>query len=572
MSAAVSAAPASGAPASAASGETSIDDFLGGRVQAVQPKAGRHRSGLEAILIAAAIEPSFTGTVADLGAGAGVAGMAVAARCPGAAVLLVERDPLAVGLARAALARPANAAFARRVSVVETDVAAPESVRAAAGLGRAVADAVVTNPPFHAAGEGTQSPNAARAEAHVLAGEGLDPWLRAAASALKPDSRLVIIFRADRLDALLAALAGRFGGAAILPVHPRAGADAHRVLVTARKGSRAPVRLLPPLVLHPEGASTYLPEAEAILRHGASLAEANAAMGADVEEMPEMAMSLNSILPARFRNDHPVVPVIRLSGAIGASSGFRSGLSLAGIEAALAKAFAVKRAPAVALIVNSPGGAAVQSHLIFKRIRALAEEKHKKVIVVVEDVAASGGYMIAVAGDQIVVDASSIVGSIGVLFAGFGFPALMEKLGIERRVHTAGTSKAMLDPFRPEKEEDVARLKSLQGDVHADFIALVKRRRPSLIDDPDLFTGAFWSGSRAVELGLADRVGDLRTVLRETYGEKVRVLPIPTAKRGWLRRLGGGSGAALSGVDATGLVERAIAAVEERLLWNRFGL
>jgi signal peptide peptidase SppA len=287
-----------------------------------------------------------------------------------------------------------------------------------------------------------------------------------------------------------------------------------------------------------------------------------------------MATSLRSLLPARFRSDQPVIPVIRLSGAIGASSGgLRSAsLSLAGVEAALAKAFSVKRAPAVALVINSPGGAAVQSHLIFKRIRALAEEKGKKVIVAVEDVAASGGYMIAVAGDEIVVDASSIVGSIGVLFSGFGFTQLIEKIGVERRVHTAGKSKAMLDPFRPEKAEDVARLMSLQEDVHAGFIALVKSRRPSLRDDPDLFTGAFWSGSRAVELGLADRVGDLRSLLRERYGEKVRVLPIATAKRGWLRRLGGGGSTALPDGAASGLIERAIATIEERLLWSRFGL
>ncbi|HEY5081849.1 MAG TPA: S49 family peptidase [Bauldia sp.] len=286
-----------------------------------------------------------------------------------------------------------------------------------------------------------------------------------------------------------------------------------------------------------------------------------------------MPMSIKAMLPARFRNDHPVVPVIRLSGAIGASSGFRSGLSLAGIEVALAKAFAMKRAPAVALLVNSPGGAAVQSHLIFKRIRALAEEKGKKVIVAVEDVAASGGYMIAVAGDEIVVDASSIVGSIGVLFAGFGFPKLLERFGIERRVHTAGKSKAMLDPFRPEKEEDVARLTALQEDVHRDFIALVRSRRRSLVDNPDLFTGAFWSGSRAVELGLADRVGDLRQVLREAYGENVRMLQIPVGKRSWFRRFGFGGGSTAFPADvAGGLVERAITAIEERLLWNRFGL
>ena len=286
-----------------------------------------------------------------------------------------------------------------------------------------------------------------------------------------------------------------------------------------------------------------------------------------------MTLSLKALVPTRFRRDSPVIPLIRLSGAIGASGGFRSGLSLAGIEGALAKAFAVKQAPAVAILVNSPGGAAVQSHLIFKRIRALADEKGKKVIVAVEDVAASGGYMIAVAGDEIVVDASSIVGSIGVLFAGFGLTGLIEKLGVERRVHTAGKSKAMLDPFRPENEEDVARLNALQNAVHADFIALVKRRRPSLVDDPDLFTGAFWSGARAVELGLADRVGDIREVLREKFGKDVRVLPIPTGRSGWLRRRMGMTAAGQEPAGALSrVIDRAIAVVEERLLWNRFGL
>ncbi len=286
-----------------------------------------------------------------------------------------------------------------------------------------------------------------------------------------------------------------------------------------------------------------------------------------------MALSLKALVPARLRRDSPVIPLVRLSGAIGGSGGFRSGLSLAGVEQALARAFGIKRAPAVAIVVNSPGGAAVQSHLIFKRIRALADEKNKKVIVAVEDVAASGGYMIAVAGDEIVVDASSIVGSIGVLFAGFGLTGLIEKLGVERRVHTAGKSKAMLDPFRPENEEDIARLKALQNDVHTDFIALVKSRRPSLADDPDLFTGAFWSGARAVELGLADRVGDLREILRGEFGEDVRVLPIPTGRSGWLRRRMGMS--TIGQESAAGLsvaINHVLAVIEERLLWNRFGL
>jgi signal peptide peptidase SppA len=282
-----------------------------------------------------------------------------------------------------------------------------------------------------------------------------------------------------------------------------------------------------------------------------------------------MAFSLQSLVPEPFRTNAPVIPIVRLSGAIGMPSTFRQGMSLQSVEGALAKAFGVRDAPAVALIVNSPGGAAVQSHLIHMRIRALAGEKQKPVIVAVEDVAASGGYMIAAAGDEIIVDAASIVGSIGVLFAGFGFPKLLDRIGVERRVHTAGRSKSMLDPFQPEKAEDVARLTRLQEDVHAAFIALVKSRRPKLVDDPDLFTGAFWSGARAVEMGLADRVGDLRSLLRERYGEKARILPIPVGKGGWFRRRMG-----LAGPDdfTVGLIDRAIATVEERMLWSRFGL
>jgi signal peptide peptidase SppA len=287
-----------------------------------------------------------------------------------------------------------------------------------------------------------------------------------------------------------------------------------------------------------------------------------------------MAMSLKNLLPARWRRDQVVIPIVRLAGMIGggATGGLRSTLSLASVEGVLRRAFAVGKAPAVALIVNSPGGSAVQSHLIYKRIRALAEEKHKRVIVAVEDVAASGGYMIAAAADEIIVDGSSIVGSIGVVSAGFGFPKLLERIGVERRVHTAGTSKAMLDPFRPEREEDVKRLLALQADVHADFIALVKRRRPALIDDPDLFTGAFWSGSRAVELGLADRVGDLREVLRERYGDKLRVIPMAVGKSMLRRRLGLSRAEAPAAGMVSAVVEGAIDAVEERLLWSRFGL
>jgi serine protease SohB len=282
-----------------------------------------------------------------------------------------------------------------------------------------------------------------------------------------------------------------------------------------------------------------------------------------------MAFSLKRLLPKRFRTDRPIVPLVRLSGAIGVSSPLRPGLTLANLEAPLERAFAIKSAPAVAILINSPGGAAVQSHQIFQRIRALAEEKDKKVIVGVEDVAASGGYMIALAGDEIIVDRSSIVGSIGVISASFGFPKLLERIGVERRVHTAGEKKMMLDPFQTEQEEDVVRLKSLQKDVHAAFIDLVKERRgASLADDPDLFTGAFWSGERAVALGLADKIGELRTLLKERYGAKVQIKVI-AAERSLLRRRLGLEG---RGGRVSLAIDQAISTIEERMLWNRFGL
>jgi serine protease SohB len=272
-----------------------------------------------------------------------------------------------------------------------------------------------------------------------------------------------------------------------------------------------------------------------------------------------------------FSKGDPVVPVVPVSGGIGMAMPLRSGVSSASLEAQLVRAFAMKAAPAVAILINSPGGSAVQSHLIYKRIRALAAEKKKTVIVAVEDVAASGGYMIALAGDEIVVDGSSIVGSIGVVFAGFGFQRLIEKVGIERRVHTAGEAKVILDPFQPEKEEDVARLKTLQREVHASFIELVKSRRPRLADEPEIFTGAFWSGERAVALGLADRVGDLHAVLREKYGDKVELRTIG-GEKGFLRRRLGLSVRGRDGLTPSAIAEAAIGVVEERLLWNRFGL
>ena len=284
--------------------------------------------------------------------------------------------------------------------------------------------------------------------------------------------------------------------------------------------------------------------------------------------------SLRSIVPQRFRADVPVVPVVRLTGAIGFSTPLKPGLTLAGSARSLERAFAYRKAKAVALLINSPGGSAVQSHLIFKRIRALAEEKKLPVIAFVEDVAASGGYMIACAADEIVTDVSSIVGSIGVVGGSFGFEKLIEKIGVERRLYTSGEHKAMLDPFLPEKPEDVARLKAIQAEIHAMFIALVKERRGARLNgrEADLFSGEFWTGTKALEYGMIDRLGDLRAYLRERFGDKV-AMPLVAAERGLFgRRIPGIGLPAEEAMERLGLAENILSALEARALWARYGL
>ncbi len=275
---------------------------------------------------------------------------------------------------------------------------------------------------------------------------------------------------------------------------------------------------------------------------------------------------LRAMLPARYRHSAPRVKVVRLQGVIGRSSPFAKGLSIENVAPLLERAFADEDAAAVALIINSPGGSPVQSHLIYKRIRALAAEKKLPVIAFCEDVAASGGYMIACAADEIFIDPSSIVGSIGVVSGGFGFSKAIEKIGVERRVYTAGESKATLDPFMPEKPEDVARLQHLQAEIHAHFIALVRESRGGrLVETGEgLFTGAFWVGKTAIALGLADEIGDIRAVLRARFGEKVK-LDVMSARRGF--SLGRFIGSA-----AQALPVSALATIEERALWSRFGL
>ncbi|MDQ8699393.1 S49 family peptidase [Hyphomicrobium sp. LHD-15] len=272
-----------------------------------------------------------------------------------------------------------------------------------------------------------------------------------------------------------------------------------------------------------------------------------------------------------------VVPVLRFSGAIGMAAPLRPGLSIATLAGPIEKAFSMSRAKSVAVVINSPGGSPVQSSLLFRRLRQLADEKGKKIYVFCEDVAASGGYYLAVAGDEIYADASSIVGSIGVISASFGLDRAIEKLGISRRVYTAGTNKGALDPFQPEKAEDIERLKAIQRTVHDVFIGVVKDRRLGRIKGPDteVFSGAFWSAPEALELGLIDGISDVRTKMREIHGPNVR-LRVVAAERGLFSRmrklpsvLGGLGSDAHQGLA---FADDLVSAVEIRALWSRFGL
>jgi len=275
---------------------------------------------------------------------------------------------------------------------------------------------------------------------------------------------------------------------------------------------------------------------------------------------------LSRLIPLRFRKSVPVVNLVRLHGAIGVGTPLRPPLTFKDVNATLERAFRSKFIAAVALSVNSPGGSAVQSALIHARIRQLAAEHKRQVLVFCEDVAASGGYWLACAGDEIYADDSSVVGSIGVISAGFGFVDAIEKLGIERRVHTAGESKSMLDPFKPEKPEDVERLLALQADVHDSFKALVKARRAEKLkgSESELFSGAFWSGRQALERGLVDGLGHMHDVLKQKFGDKLLIRTIAPSQGWGLRRL-------IPGAEQD-LAVSALEAMEMRALWSRFGL
>jgi signal peptide peptidase SppA len=296
----------------------------------------------------------------------------------------------------------------------------------------------------------------------------------------------------------------------------------------------------------------------------------------DRRTAPGLLDRLMQWIPARLRPGTAVVPVVRLSGLIGAVTPLRPGMSLAGVARTLERAFAIKNAKAVALVINSPGGSPVQSRQIYLRIRQLAAEKNLPVLVFVEDVAASGGYMIACAGDEIFCDPSSILGSIGVVGGSFGFQELIKKIGVERRLYTAGAHKAMLDPFLPENPDDVARVKALQREIHALFISLVKRSRGDRLKAAEdvLFTGEYWAGETSVSLGLADAIGDLRSTLRARYGDKVLtplIAPATGLLSGLLGRKSAGAGTLGSLEGMAGLPDEVISALESRAIWAKFG-
>ena len=263
-----------------------------------------------------------------------------------------------------------------------------------------------------------------------------------------------------------------------------------------------------------------------------------------------------------FFKKKKIVAHIKLNGVIGNVGKFKQGIDFSGQEEIIEKAFSLKKAKAVAISINSPGGSPVQSHLIYKFIRDLSKKNKKKVIVFAEDVAASGGYLIACAGDEIYANSSSIIGSIGVIYSSFGFTDLIKKIGIERRVHTAGKNKSTLDPFLEEKNEDIERLKNIQLDLHKDFIEVVEESRGTKLikSDVELFSGEFWSGSKAKKLGLIDGIGNANQVLKEKFGEEVVIKKFEKSK-GWFAKK----------LSSSNQLDQISNILEERSIWQRYG-
>jgi signal peptide peptidase SppA len=267
-----------------------------------------------------------------------------------------------------------------------------------------------------------------------------------------------------------------------------------------------------------------------------------------------------------FFKKKKIIPHIRLSGVIGSAGRFKQGIDFSGQQEIIKKAFSFKKAKNIAISINSPGGSPVQSHLIHDYIRQLAKKNEKKVIVFAEDVAASGGYLIACAGDEIYANSSSIVGSIGVISASFGFQDAIKKIGIQRRVYTAGKNKSTLDPFKEEKVEDIDRIKKLQLELHSDFIDVVKKSRGSKLKDPEknnTFTGEFWSGSTSMKLGLIDGIGNAEQILREKFGDDIVIKNLEKQKSFIAKKLS-------SSIDNQ--IDNIASVIEERALWQKFGL
>ena len=266
----------------------------------------------------------------------------------------------------------------------------------------------------------------------------------------------------------------------------------------------------------------------------------------------------------KFFKKKKIIPHVKLSGVIGNVGKFKQGIDFSSQEEILKKAFEIKKAPAVAISINSPGGSPVQSHLIHDYIRYLAKKNKKKVIIFTEDVAASGGYLIACSGDEIYANQSSIVGSIGVIYSSFGFKDLIQKIGVQRRVYTAGKNKSTLDPFMDEKKEDIERLKNIQLDLHKDFINVVEKSRGEKLkkSEVELFSGEFWSGTKSKELGLIDEIGDANQVLREKFGEDVIIKKFEKSKS-WLSKK-------LS--SSNDHVDQVANILEEKSIWQKYGL
>ena len=264
-----------------------------------------------------------------------------------------------------------------------------------------------------------------------------------------------------------------------------------------------------------------------------------------------------------FFKKKKIIAHIRLNGVIGNAGKFKQGIDFAGQEEIIEKAFSLKKAKVVAITINSPGGSPVQSHLIYKFIRAQAKKNKKKVMIFAEDVAASGGYLIACAGDEIYANSSSIIGSIGVIYSSFGFTELIKKIGVERRVHTAGKNKSSLDPFQEEKSEDIKRLKNIQLDLHKDFINVVEESRGAKLNKAgiELFSGEFWAGSKAKELGLIDGLGDANEILKEKFGDDIVIKKFEKPK-GWFSKKFSSS---INQVDQLANI------LEERSIWQRYG-